>query len=185
MNFKPVKTTLPMVASLLLMACSDINSSWEVDGGGYIKYKINGEGPYTIHLSKNDAEPPFYVNNSHSYFYLRTNPDESENGDQLSLLVQNPVTAKRLPPASKANVNGQLQDITWFRAGNDTEAPLVNDSIYKSYIHFDEIIKDSLYTADLNLYFVDCRLGNSCDEYLPPIHITGRLRYWIPMDERN
>lgn len=174
-----------MIAGIMFMGCSDINSSWEIDGGGYIKYKVNGEGPYTIELSKNDAEPPFYVNNSHSYFYLQTDLDKSDRGDQLSLLVQSPVTAKKMTPVSRANINGHLQEITWMRVDGHSEAPLVNDSTHKSYIHFDEIIKDSLYTADLNLYFVDCRREDSCDENLPPIHVTGRLRYWIPDDERD
>lgn len=185
MNYETVKTALPIAASLLLMACSDINSSWEVDGGGYIKYKINGEGPYTINLSKNDAEPPFYVNNSHSYFYFQTSLRESKRGDQISLLVQSPVVGKKMPPVSRANVNGHMEPVTWMRVNNSTEATLINDSAHASYIHFDEIIKDSLYTADLNLYFTDCRLEDSCNESLPPIHVTGRLRYWIPMDERD
>ena len=31
---------------LLLFACDNINSGWEIDGGGYVKYKLNGENAY-------------------------------------------------------------------------------------------------------------------------------------------
>lgn len=183
MNFGKFKTTLAIASGLAFLSCSEINSGWEVNGGGYIKYKVNGQGPYTIDLSKNDVEPPFYVNNSHSYFYFQTNLDESKRGDQFSLLVQSPMTGKKLDPVYRASVNGKFQYVTWMRQQHaSNEAPLVDDSTHNSYIHFDEIIKDSLYTADLNLYFVDCRQG--CNENLPPLHITGRLRYWIPDDER-
>ena len=52
-----------------------------------------------------------------------------------------------------------------------------------STIKFDEIIGDSLWTADLDLYFKDCRSG-LCSDKLPPLHVTGRLRYWVPDSER-
>ena len=86
-----------------LLACGDINSSWEVKGGGYIKYTINDDGPYTIELAKNDVEPPFYVNNSHHYFFFRSRIDESERGDQFSLMVNNPQTGKDLIPIARAS----------------------------------------------------------------------------------
>lgn len=163
-----------------LLACSDINSSWEVKGGGYIKYTYNGEGPYTIELAKNDVEPPFYVNNSHYYFYFCTRLEESKRGDQISLMVNNPQTGKNLPPVDRASLNGRPQYVTWMREEFSSEAPLIPDS---SYIRFDEIIKDSLWTARLELYFKDCRTG-ACIDTLPPIHISGRLRYWVPESER-
>jgi len=182
MNFKTVKTTLALATGGLLLSCAEINSSWEVDGGGYIKYKVNGEGPFTIELSEDDVEVPDAYRH---YLYLKTRKEESKRGDQISLMVSNPKTASKLDPVSKANVNGHIQDITWMELQNsEGQGPLVDDSTHNSYIKFDEIIKDSLYTADLNLYFQDCRRG-ACDENLPPIHVTGRLRYWIPMDERD
>jgi len=166
--------------ALALCGCGDINSSWEVKGGGYIKYSINDEGPFTIELAKNDVEPPFYVNNSHHYFYLRTRLEESERGDQLALMVNNPQTGKFLTPVSRALVNGHYETVTWFRSQLTDEAPLIADN---STIKFDEIIGDSLWTADLDLYFTDCRSG-LCNDRLPPLHLTGRLRYWVPADER-
>jgi len=165
---------------IALLGCGDINSSWEVKGGGYLKYSVNGEGPYTIELDKNDVEPPYYVNNSHHYFYLLTRLQESDRGDQFSLMVQSPQTGKKLTPVRRAKINGRNQDITWMREQRSPEAPLIADS---STIKFDEIIGDSLWTADLDLYFLDCRSG-SCLDSLPPIHVTGRLRYWVPDSER-
>ena len=166
--------------AFLLLACGDINSSWEVKGGGYIKYTINDDGPYTIELAKNDVEPPFYVNNSHHYFFFRSRIDESERGDQFSLMVNNPQTGKDLIPIARASLNGRYQDVTWMREQFSPEAPLIPDS---SSIRFDEIIGDSLWTANLELYFKDCRTG-VCIDTLPPLHISGRLRYWVPASER-
>lgn len=166
--------------AIALSACGDINSSWEVKGGGYIKYSVNDEGPFTIELAKNDVEPPYYVNNSHHYFYLRTRLEESDRGDQLALMVNNPQTGKFLTPVNRASINGHYETVTWFRAQTTDEAPLIADS---STIKFDEIIGDSLWTADLDLYFKDCRSG-LCSDKLPPLHVTGRLRYWVPDSER-
>ena len=45
----------PAVA-LGLMACSGINDSWEVKGGGYIKYKINDGKSRTVELAPDDVE---------------------------------------------------------------------------------------------------------------------------------
>ena len=177
---KKAGLTLGAVA-LSLMACGDINNSWEVKGGGYFKYTLNDEGPYTIELAKNDVEPPFYVNNSHNYFYFCTRIEESDRGDQLSLMVNGPVTTgKEYTPVGRASLNGRMQTVSWFRASFAPEAPIIVDS---STIKFDEIIKDSLWTADLDLYFMDCRSG-SCSDSLPPLHLSGRFRYWVPDSER-
>lgn len=165
---------------LWLAACGSINDSWESRGGGYLKYTLNNEGPFSIELAKNDVEPPFYVNNSHSYFLMRTRPEESDRKDQLSLMVNKPSTNGKLPLVGKASINGRYQDVTWFSFKGGPRASLVTDS---SYIHFDEIIKDSLYTANVELYFKDCRSG-TCLENMPPIHLSGRLRYWLPDDVR-
>lgn len=178
--FSRIPKFVPAAVLLTLVACSGINDSWEIKGGGYLKYSINGEKSHTIELHKNDVEPPFYVNNSHSYFFMTTRLDESKRGDQLSLMVNKPSTNGKISPVSRASINGRPQVVTWLRVQNSTESPLSGDS---SYVHFDEIIKDSLYTANLELYFVDCRSG-SCRDSLPPIHLSGRLRYWIPDDER-
>ena len=165
---------------LVLCGCGDVNDSWEVKGGGFFKYSINGEGPFNIELAKNDVEPPFYVNNSHHYFFFRTRIEESNRGDQFSLMVNSPQTGKNLTPVAKANINGRFQHVSWMRLLYSIESPLIADS---STIKFDEIIGDSLWSADLSLYFQDCRSG-SCIDTLPPIHVTGRLRYWVPDSER-
>ena len=169
-----------LTCALTLGACGDINSSWEVKGGGYLKYSINGDGPYTIELAKNDVEPPFYVNNSHHYFYFRTRLDESDRDDQISLMVNNPKTGTALTPVGRASLNGRYDYVTWLRAQSTAQAPVITDS---STIKFDQIIEDSLWTADLDLYFKDCRSGK-CIDSLPPLHLTGRLRYWVPSSER-
>ena len=166
--------------ALALTACGDINSSWEVKGGGYLKYTIDDEGPFSIELAKNDVEPPFYVNNSHHYFYFCTRLEESKRGDQLSLMVNKPRTGTFLTPVSRASIDGRFQNVTWLRVQSTIEAPLIDDS---STIKFDEIIGDSLWTADLDLYFKDCRSG-TCIDSLRPLHLKGRLRYWVPDSER-
>ena len=169
-----------LISALMLAACGDINSSWEVKGGGYIKYTLNDDGPYSIELAKNDVEPPFYVNNSHHYFYLQTRLDESKRGDQIALMVNDVKTGTALAPVARASLNGRYQYVTWMREQFSPEAPLIGDS---STVKFDEIIGDSLWTADLDLYFKDCRSG-SCSDSLPPLHFKGRLRYWVPASER-
>ena len=169
-----------LLVALALYGCGNINDSWEVSGGGYFKYSINGDGPYTIELEKNDVEPPFYVNNSHHYFYAHTQLSASDRGDQFSLMVNNPSTGKDLTPVTMADVGGRMENVTWAKFSNTTESPLIPDS---STVHFDEIINDSLWTADIDLYFKDCRAG-SCSDKQPPVHVTGRLRYWVPESER-
>lgn len=165
-------------ALLVLASCGGINDSWESKGGGYFKYSV-GDSSYSIELARRDVEPPF-VNNSHHYFYFKTQLDESKRGDQFALLVNSPTTGKKLTPVSSAPVNGKMQVVTWMRYEGATQAPLITD---KSYIKFDEIIRDSIWTADVDLYFKDCRSG-TCKDDLPPIHVTGRLRYWVSDDDR-
>jgi hypothetical protein len=178
--FLSALSTVSCLTLALLCSCGDINSSWEVKGGGYLKYTVNGNGPYSIDLAKNDVEPPFYVNNSHHYFYFCSQIKESKRGDQISLMVNNPQTGKDLTPVARANLSGRFQYVTWMREEFSPEAPLIEDS---STIRFDEIIGDSLWTAHFDLYFKDCRSG-SCIDSLPPVHVNGRLRYWVPASER-
>lgn len=166
--------------SSALIGCGDINSSWEVKGGGYLKYKVDGKGPYTIELEKNDVEPPFYVNNQHYYFYVHTQPKASDRKDQFAILVNSPSTGKDLHPVSHASIGGKTQPVTWIKLEGSAQSPVISN---KSSVHFDEIIKDSLWTANVDLYFLNCSPG-TCDESAPPIHVTGRLRYWVPEDER-
>lgn len=166
--------------ALMLAACGDINNSWEVKGGGYFKYSVNGEGPFTIELDKNDVEPPFYVNNQHRYFYAHTRLEASSRDEQFSLLVAAPTTGKDLPIVARANIGGRMKTVSWMKAQNSIEGSVITDS---SFMHFDEMDHDSIWTADVDAYFKDCRPG-TCKDSLPPLHVTGRLRYWVPADER-
>jgi len=180
-KFTAVSAFVAFTSLTLLNACGGINDSWEVKGGGYFKYSVNGSGSYTIELDKDDVEPPYYVNNSHHYFLMRTRIEESERGDQFSLMVNKPTTGTNLTPVYQASVSGKYQVVSWMRAENSIEAPLIPDS---SVVKFDEIVKDSLWTADVDLYFRDCRSG-SCNDSQTPLHIVGRFRYYIPADERK
>ena len=165
-----LRHTFPVVTvSLGLLACSGINDSWEVKGGGYIKYKINDGESHTIELGPDDVEIPF-IRNSHHYFFVKTQIDESSRGDQLSLMVNKPSLGNNAP------VQGQY---SWFIAENSEKGSIIADS---SVVHFDQK-DDSTWTADLDLYAVDCRNGR-CGDNNPRLHITGRLRYWIPEEYR-
>lgn len=182
-NFKSKLFKMAVAAAFsasALTSCGDINNSWEVKGGGYFKYSVDGKGSYSIDLEKDDVEPPYYVNNHHHYFMMHTRESASDRGDQFSLMVNNPTTGKKLTPVDRANISGKNTYVSWMRAKNSTESPLIPDS---SYVRFDEIINDSLWTANVSLYFKSCSFG-ACNDSLPPVHIEGRLRYWVPEDER-
>ena len=165
-----LRNATPIVAmSLGLLACSGINDSWEVKGGGYINYSINDGKKYTIELGPDDVEVPF-IRNSHHYLLIKTRLEESDQGDQLSLMVNKPVLGYNAP------VQGQY---SWFIAGNTEKATIFADS---STVRFDQK-DDSTWTADLSLYAQDCRY-KSCRSDSPRMHITGRFRYWIPKEDR-
>ena len=165
----PYRIPAAVALSLGLIACSGINDSWEVKGGGYIKYKINGGESHTIELDADDVEIPF-IHNSHHYLYLKTRPEESSRGDQFSIMVNRPTLGNNAP------VQGQY---SWFIAGH-SEKGLIDAS--RSTVHFDQK-DDSTWTADLSLYVQDCRY-KSCRSDSPRMHITGRFRYWIPKEDR-
>ena len=159
---------LSLAVAFLLTACSDINEGWEVDGGGYLKYEINGEDEQTIELDRNDVEVP-YIRNSHRYFLVKTRASESKRRDQFSIMVNRPILGD----------NPVVQRYSWFNYGSLTQAPIIADS---SIVKFDQK-DDSTWTASLDLYTPDCRSGK-CIDTLPNLHITGRLRYWIAPDDR-
>lgn len=152
-----------------LIACSGINDSWEVKGGGYIKYRINDGKSYTIELGPDDVEIPF-IRNSHHYLYFKTQLKASDRGDQFSLMVNRPTLGNNAP------VQGQY---SWFIAENSEQGKIFADS---SIFHIDQK-DDSTWTADLTLYAEDCSSGH-CLSSLPPLKITGRFRYWIPAEYR-
>ena len=170
----PARFNIP--AALLLvagtfafLACSGINDSWEVKGGGYIKYKLNDGDSRTIELGADDVEIPF-IKNSHHYLYVRTRLEESDHGDQFAFMVNKPVLGDNTP------VQGQY---SWFIAENSEKGMIFAEN---SVIHFDQK-DDSTWTADLELYATDCRSGR-CVDTLPRLKITGRFRYWVPAEYR-
>ena len=81
----PIKAFLAMAA--LLLGCGDINSSWENDGGGYIKYQINGSESYTIELGPKDVE---LTNYHRHYFRFATRIEESDRNDVIEAVVNRP-----------------------------------------------------------------------------------------------
>lgn len=165
------------LTSFVLVGCGNINNSWEVKGGGYIKYSINGGKKYTIELEADDC---ILTSFNRHYITCTTQLTKSERGDQISFMVNNPSTNGKLAPVATAIINGKNQPVTWFTQAFADKAHLVPES---SYVHFDEIIPDSLWTANLLLNFQDCQNG-TCDESKPTIRINGRFRYWVSADER-
>lgn len=166
-----------LTALALLTGCGNINNSWEVKGGGYIKYSVNGSEKYTLELK---AEDCILTSVNRHYIQCTSQIQNSKRGDQISIMVYEPSTSGKLPLVPKAIIGGREQDVTWMRQENSEKAPLIPDS---SYIHFDEIIRDSLWTANLELYFKDCRSGR-CLDSSAPVHISGRFRYWVSEDDR-
>lgn len=161
--------TVAIAGAIALLACSGINDSWEVKGGGYIKYRINDGDSHTIELDADDVEIPF-IRNSHHYLFFKTRLAESSRGDQLSLMVNRPALG------NNAIVQGQY---SWFSMENSDNSKIYADS---SVFHIDQK-DDSTWTADMTLYVDDCRSGR-CSETLPRLKITGRFRYWIPEEYR-
>ena len=155
-----------IVASLT--ACSGINDSWEVKGGGFLKYTINGKDQIKQELSRDDIEIPF-IQNNHHYLQIRIPMESSERKDQLSILVNNP----------KLGNNNIVPTYTWIQVQGTPKAFVKGDS---NYVHIDQK-DDTKWTANIHLHFTDCRQGK-CDESLPPILFEGRLHYWISEDDR-
>lgn len=159
---------LGAIAICSLTSCGNINNSWEVKGGGYFKYQINDGESHTIELDDEDVEIP-YIRNSHHYFIVHTRAEASKSGDVFSIMVNHPVLGE----------NQAVQGYTWMQTEN---APKANLTGKNNIIHFD-YKNDSTWTADIDLQFVDCKTGE-CNNNLPPLHVTGRLRYWIPEEYR-
>lgn len=151
---------------MLLQACSGINDSWETKGGGFIKYQVDGSADYTIELDEDDVLLPNY--NRH-YFQATTRIEESGRKDAFSIMVYRPVLGE----------NNVVEQYSWFSSEGSPHGVIFGD---QSIVHFDQK-DDSTWTANLDLYAENCTTGE-CTDSLPRIHITGRLRYWIPVDER-
>lgn len=150
---------------LLAVGCSEINDSWEVNGGGYFKYSVNGGKSFTIELHENDVILPDY---GRSFFQVQTRIKESKRKDQFSIVVNRPILGK----------NNADPIYSWMISENAEKGLLTGSN---NTVHFDQK-DDSTWTANVDLHFEDCRTGECKDEQ--PIHVEGRLRYWIPMDER-
>ena len=151
-----------------LTACSGINDSWEVKGGGFLKYTINGENEVTQELERNDVEIPF-IRNRHHYLLITVPTERSERHDNISIMVNEPKLGK----------NGVVANYTWIQVEGTPTAILKGDSNYVSIDQKD----DTKWTAYINLQFEDCRQG-VCKSDLPPITLKGRLHYWIAEDDQ-
>jgi hypothetical protein len=151
-----------------LSACSGINDSWEVKGGGYLKYSINGGEEITQELERNDVEIPF-IRNSHHYLLIKVPMERSERKDQMNIMVNEPKLGK----------NALVANYTWLQVQATPKAFLTGDSNYVTIDQKD----DTKWTATLNLRFEDCTQG-ICNKDLPPLTFKGRLQYWIAEDDR-
>lgn len=161
------KHSFPFALLLLctIAGCSHLNDSWEVKGGGYLKYSINDGKEYTIELDEDDVVRPSY---SRSFFQVQTRIEESSRKDQFSILVNRPVLGK----------NNADPTYSWMKTKDSNKKKLVGE---KNIIKIDQK-DDSTWTAFVDLQFQDCSSKDCLDSI--PLHVTGRLRYWIPEDER-
>ena len=158
------------VASIVtsLTACSGINDSWEVKGGGYLKYSINDGEEITQELERNDVEIP-YIRNNHHYLLIKVPIENSERKDQMNIMVNEPKLGK----------NAIVANYTWLQIQATPRAFLVGNNNYATIDQKD----DTKWTATFHLQFKDCRQG-ICIDSLPPITFKGRLQYWIAEDDR-
>lgn len=160
------KRLFPLVLLLCIIeGCSHLNDSWEVKGGGYLKYSINGGKEYTIELDADDVVRPNY---GRSYFQVLTQIEESKRKDQFSILVNRPILGK----------NNADPTYSWMKEEDSRQARLVGKN---NIVKFDQK-NDSTWTAFIDLQFQNCS-NNDCSNE-SPLHISGRLRYWISEDDR-
>lgn len=158
-------TLFILAGAFTLIACGDINKSWESDGGGYIKYQIDDSESYTIELGQDDVE---LTNYHRHYFHFKTRYEESKRNDAMEAMVYKP----------KLGDNAIVDGYSWISLEGSPKGAILTD---QSTMHFDQM-DDSTWTADIDFYIQDCRSG-ICSDTLPRIHITGRFRYWIGEDD--
>ena len=151
-----------------LTACSGINDSWEVKGGGFLKYSINDGEEITQELGRDDVEIPF-IRNSHHYLLIKVPIANSERKDQISIMVNEP----------KLGQNAVVANYTWIQVQGSPIAALSGKDNYATIDQKD----DTKWTATFNLHFQDCRQG-TCKKDIDPITFKGRLHYWIAEDDR-
>lgn len=154
---------LLFLCSLLFIACENLNSGWEIDGGGYVKFKLNEQTTYELEYEANSVILP--TTNRH---FILAQTKEDSSGHSLIFMVYSPKLGKNNPVSTE----------TYFSYASGPKASLTGDS---NSITIDQK-DDSTWTADLDLSFIDCRSGE-CLDSLPPVHLTGRFRYWLPEEE--
>lgn len=167
MHFSSFKIFVPFIVANLT-ACSGINDSWEVKGGGFLKYSINDGEEITQELDRDDVEIP-YIRNTHHYLQIKIPANRSERRDRLQIMVHNPKLSK----------NNIVPSQTWIQI-EDTPKALIKGE--NNYVDIDQK-DDTKWTATINIHFEDCRQGK-CDDSLPPILFKGRMHYWIAEDDR-
>ena len=166
-NQKKVKASALKKAILffiLFCGCSNINSGWEVDGGGYIKYKVNDGESKQIELHPNDVTLPAF---GRHYISLETREEESKRGDRLAFLVADPTLGK----------NPIVENYTWFVSQFSPKATAIPES---SFVTIDQK-DDSTWTGYFDLLVPNCETGTCLAD--KRIRVTGRFRYWPDPDD--
>ncbi|MEE1277314.1 MAG: hypothetical protein UHC59_10005 [Fibrobacteraceae bacterium] len=150
--------------TLLFSACSEINSGWEIDGGGYVKYQVNGGDSKQIELHPNDVTLPAY---GRHYISLETREEESKYGDRIAFLVAEPTLGK----------NPIVTNYTWLILQYGPKATAIPES---SFVTIDQK-DDSTWTGNFNLLFPNCETGTCLEN--KTVKVTGRFRYWPDPDD--
>jgi hypothetical protein len=151
-----------------IAACSGINDSWEVKGGGFLKYSINDEDEIQQELEREDVKIP-YIRNSFHYLQIEIPMERSERKEALSIMVNYP----------KLGMNNIVPKYTTIQFDGSPKAYITGDS---NYVHIDQ--KDNTkWTATINLHFEDCRQGR-CNANRPPLLFKGRMHYWIAEEDQ-
>ncbi len=155
---------LALLGIFLFSACSDVNSGWTVDGGGYMKLKVNGESLH-LEIDPDDGDVKLRINKHYVSFV-----GKNSSGDALQILVNKPVLGKNAPQTNPS--------YTYLALGGGLPAQIIDAK--SSYVSFDQ--KDSLlWSADLHLVFNHCGI-DECDS--SRVLVEGRMRYWVDPDDR-
>lgn len=153
-------------SAIALAACSDINNGWAENGGGYVKYSLNGGSSYTMDIEPDGGELPTSTRH-YAVFYA----SNASRGDYLQVLVNKPVLGDNTPISSNY--------YTYAIFGNSIKAQLFEDS---SNFKIDQK-DDSTWTADLDLLFQSCNENECESDPAKGIRLKGRLRFWVDPDD--
>lgn len=156
---------LAMFSAISLAACSSINNGWAENGGGYVKYSLNGGASYIMSIEPDGGELP--TSTRHYAVFYAANKDR---GDYLQILVNKPVLGDNKPVADNY--------YTYAIFGNAIKAQLFADS---SNVKIDQK-DDSTWTAVLDLLFQSCDENECSTDVSKGIRLTGRLRFWVDPD---